>query len=72
MAMIPFTIRVTVSITLSLTQGPDPAFETSLIAWGTLSLWLEHRRQLLPPTSFRFQILPLLASIPLSLPLHAM
>ena len=40
MAMIPFTIRITVSITLSLTQGPDPAFETSLIAWGTLPLWL--------------------------------
>ena len=40
MPMVPFTIRVTVFITLSLTQGPDPALETSLIAWGTLPLWL--------------------------------
>lgn len=42
MTIILFTIDVIIFIMLSLTQGLDPASETSLITWGTLPLWLWH------------------------------
>ena len=38
MTIILFTINVIIFIMLSLTQGLDPASETSLITWGTLPL----------------------------------